>query len=227
MTESRRADNRKIGWDRSHDEKRVRDRGRDSCVSRSLPHGGSIHHATASHGAGVPRVWTSYRHDIRIAWSNQTSSFDEPILRARIWLGRQPILDRDWQRRSKRRPGGPRQRLGPEEHVVFKTWDYEPIVSWKDEDNLLIQITTVSRIDKSLHKLGDMRISYRISETLSEEKFLKDQADYEQRALVDFRNHKSTFVGDPKRDVEILKEVMASSLKSYKTFQAWAKENVE
>jgi len=119
------------------------------------------------------------------------------------------------------------ERLGPEEHVVFKTWDYEPIVSWKDEDNLLIQITTVSRIDKSLHKLGDMRISYRISETLSEEKFLKDQADYEQRALVDFRNHKSTFVGDPKRDVEILKEVMASSLKSYKTFQAWAKENVE
>jgi hypothetical protein len=117
--------------------------------------------------------------------------------------------------------------LGQEDHVVFKAWDVEPIVSWQDDEHLVIQIVAVSRIVKTLHMLGDVHISYRISEALSEDNFLRDQSDYEKKALADFKNHKSTFVGDPKQDVEVLKKVISNNLKDFRTFQAWAKENAQ
>jgi hypothetical protein len=117
--------------------------------------------------------------------------------------------------------------LGPEDHVVFKAWDYEPVIVWQDDDHLVIKVVAVSRIAKSLHTLGGLRVSYKISEALSEENFLRAQNEYEETALADFKSRKSTFVGDPKRDVEVLKDVMATNLKNYRAFQAWARESVE
>ena len=54
--------------------------------------------------------------------------------------------------------------FGPEDHVVFKTFSFGPVVSWTDEKSLVITVEDISPIQKSLHSLDDIRIKYKISE---------------------------------------------------------------
>ena len=90
--------------------------------------------------------------------------------------------------------------FGPEDHVVFKTFSFGPVVSWTDEKSLVITVEDISPIQKSLHSLDDIRIKYKISEKLSREEYLGRLRDTEP--LVLFNRH-----------LEI--------------FQKWAKENAE
>jgi hypothetical protein len=87
--------------------------------------------------------------------------------------------------------------LAQEAEVVFKTFDFEPTVSWKDDNHLVIELRHVAPIAKSLHIVGDVHVSYKIAENLSEANYLREQREYETTALSDIKNHKSTFVGDP------------------------------
>lgn len=117
--------------------------------------------------------------------------------------------------------------LAQEAEVIFKTWDYEPAVSWKDNDHVVVEIRHVATIAKSLHVIGNVHVSYKIAENLSEANYLREQREYEAQTLSEIKNHKATFVGDPEKDVEMLKKVMSDNLNNYRTFQAWVRENVE
>lgn len=117
--------------------------------------------------------------------------------------------------------------LAQEDGVVFKTWDFEPTVSWKDDDHLVVELHEVANIAKSLHVIGAVHVSYKIAENLSEVNYLRDQRDWEAKTLSDIKDHKATFVGDPKQDVVFLNKLMSDNLNSYRTFQVWVRENVE
>jgi hypothetical protein len=84
------------------------------------------------------------------------------------------------------------------------TSDFEPHVSWDDENHLIIEIDYVSLINKSLHVLGDVYVTYRTSENLSEKNFLKQESE-----------------------APLPQYVKDGNLKQFKAFQAWAKQNAE
>jgi hypothetical protein len=117
--------------------------------------------------------------------------------------------------------------LAQEGEVAFKTWDYEPTVSWKDDDHLIIQIEHVASIAKSLHIVGDIHVSYKIAENLSEKNFRRDQSNYENNWLAIINSRVPTGGGSKERDIAALKARLDRSLRDYKAFQGWAESNAE
>jgi hypothetical protein len=93
--------------------------------------------------------------------------------------------------------------FGPEDHVVFKTDTFAPVVSWTSENSLVVTIEEIVSIYKSAHSLDGIRIKYKISEKLSREKYLGDLQGTE-----------------PPWAFEL-------DLKYYEIFQKWARENAE
>jgi hypothetical protein len=114
---------------------------------------------------------------------------------------------------------------------IFEAQDNQPDVVWVGRGHLVVTISHVSDVRKSLHRAEDINITYRIAERLFERNYQSELDELDRKIASEWRDRILAAPEDQKNRLKALESLergyIKQAWKNYERFKKWARENAE